>query len=52
MVRFQSTINQLTALEKERLAEADDFFLKIQQRKLKQTYQAQSRPSCCSIGDR
>ena len=38
-VRFQSTINQLTALEQERLQKRDDLsFAKIQQRKLKQTY--------------
>jgi len=39
VVRFQSTIDQLTALEKERLQKQDEIsFLKIQQRKLKQTY--------------
>ena len=39
VVRFQSTINQLTALEQERLQKRDDLsFAKIQQRKLKQTY--------------
>ena len=45
VVRFQSTINQLTALEKERLQKQDELsFLKIQQRKLKQTYrQAQEQ---------
>ena len=45
VVRFQSTINQLTALEQERLQKRDDLsFAKIQQRKLKQTYrQAQEQ---------
>ena len=39
VVRFQSTIDRLTALEKERLQKQDELsFLKIQQRKLKQTY--------------
>ena len=39
VVRFQSTINELTALEQERLQKRDDLsFAKIQQRKLKQTY--------------
>ena len=39
VVRFQSTINALTALEQERLQKRDDLsFAKIQQRKLKQTY--------------
>ena len=40
VVRFQSTIDQLTALEKERLQKQDEIsFLKIQQRKLKQSYE-------------
>ena len=45
VVRFQSTINELTALEQERLQKRDDLsFAKIQQRKLKQTYrQAQEQ---------
>ena len=39
VLRFQSNINQLTALEKERLQKQDELsFLKIQQSKLKQTY--------------
>jgi len=39
VVRFQSTIDRLTALEQERLQKQDELsFLKIQQRKLKQTY--------------
>ena len=39
VARFQSNINQLTALEKERLQKRDELsFLQIQQRKLKQTY--------------
>ena len=39
VLRFQSNINQLTALEKERLQKQDELsFLQIQQRKLKQTY--------------
>ena len=45
VVRFQSEIDQLTALEKERLQKQDELpFLKIQQRKLKQTFrQAQEQ---------
>ena len=45
VLRFQSDINQLTALEKERLQKQGELsFLKIQQRKLKQTYsQAQQQ---------
>jgi len=45
VVRFQSNINQLTALEQERLRKRDDLsFVKVQQRKLKQTYrQAQEQ---------